>query len=394
MRVGFVVAALGVGGVAHAAGFAIGEQSTVAAGTGGASTARDDDAGAAWYNPAALADGGGVRVGVGVVIAAPRIEASGEDAAGAWTASSGGVSPLPSIHASWARGKLALGLSAGVPFGGNVRWPDGWAGANEIVASKLEVVRIAPFAAYAVGAWRVGGGVHVDLARITLERGLDFVDAAGEVGITMGGVGVGLDLSAWRRVGAVDLGLTYKSRTAISLEGDADFEAPGAFDQKLMDQGAHTEITLPDRIALGARWRRGAVALLGDVELTAWGVNDHLEVAFDREDTPHALQQNDWTTTLAVRGGVELGRGRWVGRVGGFYDPTPTQDDARAPSSPDSSRVGATVGGSARLARAWVIDASYGYTHLLGADNTGMESITASYAGRAHMLGLAVRFTR
>lgn len=229
---------------------------------------------------------------------------------------------------------------------------------------------------------------------MTLERGLDFVDASGDVGITMGGAGVGLDLSAWRRVGAVDLGLSYKSRTAIALDGDADFDAPGAFDQKLMDQGAHTEITLPDRVALGARWRRGALALLGDVELTAWGTNDRLEVAFDREDTPHAVQQNAWTTTLAVRGGVEYTRGRWIGRVGGFYDPTPTRDDARAPSSPDSTRVGGTVGGSVGLGRTWMIDASYGYTHLLGAANDGMESLAASYAGRAHMFGLAVRWTR
>ncbi len=44
---------------ASAAGFALVEQSAVAGATGGAGVARSTDPAAAWYNPAALADGGG-----------------------------------------------------------------------------------------------------------------------------------------------------------------------------------------------------------------------------------------------------------------------------------------------------------------------------------------------
>ena len=53
------IAALTLAPHAHAGGFALTEQNAVAGGTAGASTARSDDAGAAWYNPAALADDAG-----------------------------------------------------------------------------------------------------------------------------------------------------------------------------------------------------------------------------------------------------------------------------------------------------------------------------------------------
>ena len=40
---------------AYAGGFAVTEQTAASAGTGGAGVARDDDPGAAWHQPAALA---------------------------------------------------------------------------------------------------------------------------------------------------------------------------------------------------------------------------------------------------------------------------------------------------------------------------------------------------
>src|SRR5690606_33403542 len=73
----FIVIGLVLAGVAtaRAGGFAVAEQSAVAGGTAGASTARSDDAGAAWYNPAALTDGGGLRLGAGFLAAMPSLHA-------------------------------------------------------------------------------------------------------------------------------------------------------------------------------------------------------------------------------------------------------------------------------------------------------------------------------
>ena len=377
-------------GEARSGGFAIGEQSVVAAGTGGASTAREEDAGAAWYNPAALVDGGGWRVGVNVVAAMASLHA--DDPAGAWAAETeGGVAPVPNVHVGWASGDWGGGVSVGVPYGGNVRWPDDWAGRHEIVASQMQVVRIAPFVGWRRGKLRVAGGVHLDLAHLAIERGLDFIDVDGDVMIDLRGAGLGADLSAWYDAGAIDVGLAYKSRTSIPLRGEADFTTPDAFAGRAPDQHASSRLDLPDRIALGAMWTRGALAVLADVEVTAWGVNDELVIDFDEEQTPNARQVNAWKTTVALRAGAEWRRGKLTARGGAYYDPTPSRADHMAPSSPDSTRLGATLGASYPVGRGVLLDASYGYMHLTGQTSTNPESLMASYGGAAHFLGAAVR---
>lgn len=378
---------------AHAGGFAIGEQSVVASGSGGASTAREGDAGAAWYDPAALIDGGGWRAGVNVVAAMATLEASDPD--GAWSSETeGGVSPLPNLHAAYASGAWGGGVSIGVPYGGNVVWPADWEGRHEIVSSQLQVVRIAPFAGWTRGKLRLAGGVHVDLGHLAIQRGLDFIDVEGTVQIDLRGAGLGADASAWYDAGAVDLGVAYKSRTRIGLRGEADFTAPDAFSERLVDQHASSTLNLPDRLALGATWRRGPVTALADVEVTLWGVNEQLVVDFDEEQTPDATQVNDWKTTVALRGGAEYARGKLTARAGAYYDPTPTRADHMAPSSPDSSRLGLTLGASYPVSSGVMLDASYGYMQLLGQTSTNPEALMATYGGSAHFAGLAVRVAR
>ena len=377
---------------AHAGGYAIGEQSVVAAGTGGASTARDD-AGAAWYDPAATVDGGGWRLGINVVAAMATLHA--EDPAGEWSADTEGkVSPVPNLHVAWAQGALGAGVAVGVPYGGDVRWPDDWRGNGEIVATQLQVVRVAPFVGWRRGRARLAGGVHVDLAHMGIERGLDFIDEQGDVLIDLRGAGVGADLSAWADLGAVDVGLSYKSRTTIAMHGEADFTAPDAFSEKLADQHASSTLRLPDRIALGAAYTRGAWTGLADLEVTLWGVNDEQVVDFEEDQTPDAHQVNGWHTTAAVRAGAEYARGKLTARGGAFYDPTPSTTSHMAPSSPDSSRVGVSLGASYPVSTSVTLDASYGFMHLLGATSRNPDSLMAEYGGDAHFLGLAVRVAR
>jgi long-chain fatty acid transport protein len=383
-------------GAARAAGFALAEQSAVAGGTGSAGAARAGDAGAAWYNPAALADGGGLRVGLGLLAARPSLEATAMD--GSWTtANDAAWATPPSLSLSLAQGAWAAGLWAGVPFGSGVTWPADWPGRHEITRSQITVFRVAPFFAWAPGdgRLRLAGGVHVDAGRLEVSRKLDFIDMDGDVAIDMDGVGLGADASVWYAAHAsVDVGLVYRSRTTIDLEGAADFQAPDAFSEKTADQVARSTLRLPDRVVLGARWHDGAWAAFLDAELAMWTVNDTLTIDFEREQTPDVQQVNDWGPALALRAGGEWTRGRLTLRAGGFYDPSPAPDDTLAPSSPDSSRVGATFGASVRLGEAWLVDAFYERMTLLDRAASGDEALAASYGGHADLLGVGVRWQR
>lgn len=394
MRAAAMLAVLALPAWAEAGGFAVSEQSALSAGTGGAGTARAE-ADAAWLNPAALTDGGGVRLALGISLARPSLSAEGMDES--WqTDSETGVSTPPHLHASYATGRLAFGLYAGVPFGGGVTWPEEWAGRHEVVSSRLEVFRVAPFVAWRRGRLAASGGLHLDAGRMRLRRGLDFVDAEGDVRIDLRGTGVGAHASlALAARPDLALGLAYKSRTRLPLAGEADFETPPEFAMRTPDQRATTTLTLPDRFVLGAAWTRGPYAAVADLELTLWSVNQRTVIDFAEEATPSAVQENRWRTTLALRGGGERRFGdRWRARAGAFYDPTPAPRDRLAPSSPDATRLGLTGGGSVDAGAGVTVDAFYELMHLLDRQAENPDALAARYGGTAHIVGVGVRLTR
>jgi long-chain fatty acid transport protein len=381
---------------AHAGGTAVAQQNAVSAATGGAGAARDDDAGAAWHDPAALADDGGVRFGFALALAHPSLEARSTD--GTWTADSENPwKTPPHLDASYARDRWAAGVAVAVPFGGGIVWPSTWAGATQSVRTDLLVVRVAPFAAYRVGALRVGAGFHVDAGRLQVQRNLDFIDMEGDVRLDLAGQGVGAHASLfWQPHADAAIGLAFRSRTTITFSGNANFTTPDAFNGKTPDQTAQTTMTLPDQLVLGARWRRGATTLLADVEYTRWSVNDATIVDFHEEQTPNVTQPNDWHDTVTVRAGIEYvpaSNDRLVVRGGGYFDPSPVPAEHLTPSSPDSTRVALTAGASYRFARAWAADLFAEQMWLLRRETTSVDTMPASYGGTAMVVGAGLRWS-
>ncbi len=378
---------------ALAGGFSIPEQTAVAGGTGGASVARPDDAGAAWFAPAALVDGEGLRVGASLIFARPSLEARALD--GSWSASNdAGWSTPPQLSASFASDRWAAGASLGVPFGSGIAWGDDWEGQYEIRSTDLVAFRFAPFVAYRFGKVRVSAGLHVDLARLQLGRDLDFIDTEGTVAIDMDGQGLGADASIyWQPSPRVSLAAAYRSRTTITLEGGADFTAPDAFADTAPDQTVTSEITLPDQIVAGTYVRVvPRYAVLADVELTAWSTRKRTLIDFANEATPDVMQMDNWHNSVAVRAGGEYLHDRFTLRHGMFFDQSPAPEQNLAPSSPDASRVGLTIGASIGFGRSWSADAFAESMWLLRRDSLNDEALAASYGGHALLLGLGVRY--
>ncbi|MBI4508857.1 MAG: outer membrane protein transport protein [Deltaproteobacteria bacterium] len=396
MRAAFLAPALLLLSVAPArgAGFAVAEHGAVAAGTASAGTAREGDPAAGWYNPAAIADGAGWRVGLGILAAIPALRASSSDSK--WEASTEErIATPPHFQASYAKGAHAVGLALSIPYGGGVSWPANWQGRFEIVSSQLEFARVAPYYAWRHGRLRLAAGFHIDAGRMKIHRRLDFIDTEGDVSLNLAGAGLGFDLAAFvNATPQLDLGLSFKSRTRLALSGNADFTVPDAFLGKAADQHARVEMTLPDRLAIGAHWHEGPWALLLDVDITWWSVHKKLVIDFANEEPDDAIQENNWKTTAALRGGAEwFPAENWVLRTGVYLDPSPARDDSLAPSSPDSTRVGGTVGLGYALGRSWAMDAFYEYMWILSREAKNEEALAARYSGHAQLFGLGLRYS-
>ncbi len=251
------------------------------------------------------------------------------------------------------------------------------------------------------GRLRLAGGLHVDVGSLTVARATDHVDAEGQVTLAVRGRGVGGHLAAFVDVSEhVAVGLTYKSATAVRLRGGADFDVPVEFAATLPDQAARSRLVLPDRAALGLAVGSPGLRGLVDVVYTRWSHNE--ATTFELAASDDVVQRNEWRDTLALHGGLEGRMGPLTWRVGGFVDGLPQPAaPARtlAPSSPEGTRVGSTLGVGAGPASprrpgepraALGVDAFAEVLRILPRTSTSAEAPAARYAGTAVLAGATV----
>jgi long-chain fatty acid transport protein len=383
---------------ARAGGFEVPDQSPVAGGTGGASTARPDDAAAAWYNPAALADGRGFRGSLSLLLAFPTVNAESLERPpeGPVTATNSDVSTPLALHLSYAHDAWALGAYVGVSHGSSVRWPDDWWGRYEALSSTVRVLRVAPFFAYRfreLANLTFSVGVHVDVGSLEIQRALNMIDFQGSSHVLMGGAGVGGDASVFvTPIEQLSLGFTYKSRTYVRMDGDADFTVPDAFTARASDQRAATDFWIPDRFALGAGLHLDALHVYADLGLSLWSVRDRILIEFANEGTADVEQAQQWRDAVDVRAGAEYRVIPEVTVRGGIrYEMAAAPAHTLAPSSPDVDRFGVALGASIDPLPELGFDVHYGYTALLPGVSTSEDAPPARYSGDAHFVGIAVR---
>jgi len=395
--------ALGSPTIASAGGFEVPDQSAVAGAMGGAGTARRGDPSSAWYNPAELADGDGVRAGLGILLAFPTITAEGIEEPMETSTTDLSISPPPHLHLSYSENEWALGLYVGLSHGSSVHWPEAWWGRFESLQTSLLGVRANPFFALRLGGEegliedfpdvRVSLGAHVDIVRLEQERALDFIDEEGRVHLLLGGAGVGGDASVyWQATEQLGVGFTYKSRTFMRLNGDADFTVPDPFLGRAPDQRASAELVIPDRLSLGAAWQQPEFAVFLDLGLTLWSVRQSTNVDFEREVTSDIDTPVRWHDSAVVRVGAEASPLPWLhARAGFFYDMEVGPDDTLAASSPDMARVGATFGVGVDLVDELGVDLYYSYVAFVGRESTSLDAALARYSGEIHIVGLTLR---
>jgi len=386
---------------AQAGGFEIAQQGAVAGGTAHAGTARTGDPSAAWLNPAALADDGGFRLGLGITLAAPRIHAEAIPAApdAPWEATTEtSLSTPPTLFASYAGARWLLGVSVNVPFGSTMRWPADWPQRFDIVSSVSRFFRVAPFVGYRLGPVRIAVGPHFDVGSLEVVKATNHVAEEGRAHFLLDAQGVGGDVALLVTLsGRLAIGATYKSRTTLDMVGAVDFDVPATFAPGYPDQGVTASWRLPDRIALGMAYRHPRVSVLGDVSVTLWSVNQTLLLDFTDEVTEDSEIVYGWRDSLAIRAGADVAALPFLNVRAGLYvdgiPGAPPPAENLSPSSPDATRIGFTVGAGVRPVAPLSIDLFYEHLRLLERASTSADYPQASYRGHAHFVGLSVGLT-
>jgi long-chain fatty acid transport protein len=424
---------------AWAGGFYVPEVGTRALGMASALTADAGSPAAAFHNPAGLIGVRTTQVELGAALVLPTIKYfrrpvrdpnTGAQVDFAGSRNSNGVGAVPFAAATFDLGlpDLRFGLALFVPFGATLNYPAD--GAQRFVATDiaLRTVYVGPALAYRV-APRLSVGISVSYVyadfQLRQSNALQFVTGDPEAtpnpdpgveGRTSleardpFSLGIGAGVLYGLPSDAFSIGASVLLPTTLDLRGDAVVANPsiGAINQPSgvnLPAGSRSDrfgakVPLPLVVRAGAVVRpsdRISIAL--DVNWQRWSTNQKLVIDFDNEYplllTPGAtmsdvVMDNRWRDTLTVRLGAEATPLRdlpLVVRAGALYDQSPIDDRRFDLLTPDSDKLGLSVGASYTLgpATGTRLRLDVGFLQLLFAERNinPSDQIDAS-SGRAY----------
>ena len=384
-----------------ASGFQLKEQSTSKLGNAFAGAgASGDDPSILYFNPAGISLFDTPQTQGGVSLIVPRAEFSPttvtDGTGGTITGSDGGDAGQPAgVPSAYlvapVSDRVNVGLGLNVPFGLVTSYDDDWVGRYHAITSQLDTVSVTGVASLKISdSLNIGLGPTLTYAKTRLTNAIDFgTICVGSLGAaTCSGLGAlpqsadgGADLEGddwgwgatagilYEPVKGTRIGLSWRSQTKLTAEGDADFTVPDSA-SVLTASGAFTDtdvsgtITLPETIGLSVHHDiNDEWAVMGDLVWTAWSRFEELRFEFANPAQPDSVTPENWNDTFFMSVGATWRPSEeWILRAGLAYDQSPVDDNFRTPRIPDQDRYWVAFGLDYNLDNRWVVSA--GYTHI------------------------------
>lgn len=424
----------GVGSV-HASGLQLTEQSVTGLGRAFAGgSLPNDDASAAYYNPADMMLSSGTQAQAGLTFIGISTEAKNAGSTLRLPANLGDVLTRPGTVPVFVtvptqgrdddggtdnvvpngyflmdiNERMRFGLSVNAPFAVSTGYGKGWVGRYHTLESELLTVDVNPSIAYRVNEnWSIGGGFSVQYVESKLSQALfNPLNPArdGHAEIEGDDVGFGYNLgTTWEFDANTRVGVSYRSRIKFTLEGDRTISnyLPGR-DGKI---SAKVDWTAPDWLLLTA-YRRldDKWAVMGSVRWTNWSLFQELRLKY--ADGTETLIEEKWDDSWTFNIGVSYDyTPEWTFRAGYQYDQTPVQSaEYRTPRIPDSDRNAIAFGATYRPSPRLSVD--FGYMYLMFKDSSTINTIDllptvpglvtdtlrVDYEGKGHLIGLQASY--
>lgn len=387
----------------YASGFRVPELSTIGTGTSNAVIANTTELGALPYNPAGMSfhEGKGLVGGLTVV----NYELSVDPEGGSPTDNIGDENfYIPNVYAmARGNGPWSFGLAVNAPFGLETHWPDetfpSFAGAAdplEPALSRILMVNINPNFAYRIddsSSFAFG----VDLYNV---QDLRFNTQA--VKISGKGSGIGFNLGYMKKLGALTLGLSYKSAVEADLKGSYDPSALGSNPSL-----ATAKVEFPDMLQIGAHYQvNQAFGIEFDVERTGWSSFDSIEISHASAGlTSPTTSTNDWDDAWAYRLGAIYQLSPKTKLLFGYaYDETPQPDAHFSARVPDNDRQLFSVGATHDFG-GWTLEGAFMYVTVddrtvnssdtfAGGDPNGTTAYNGEYENTVSLfsIGASMKF--
>lgn len=369
-----------------AGGFQVNLQGVRNTSMGHCGTALKLGASSGFFNPGALAfTSSEITGGVSLVRANVTYR---EFAPGDYVANNlPGLGTPINFHASWKIKETGLVLGASVynPFGSSIAYDDEWKGRFLLREMSLRTFFYQGTVSYQINEkWGVGAAYVFGTGDFSLRRALplQFTDGSyGSAELSGSGSGHGFNAGIFYQANEKwAFGLSFRSGMAVALEnGTTNFSVPSAVqDQFPADNSFTTNINLPGVANFGASYQMNeSLTLALDVNYVMWSSYDSLKFDFETntDNLSDLASAREYQNAFIFRIGAEWKTKDWLTvRSGAYYDMTPVQDGYLTPETPDTDKVGISLGGTVHFTEKIHLDLSLLY--VTGSERSDINNET------------------
>jgi long-chain fatty acid transport protein len=291
------------------------------------------------------------------------------------------------------------GVGVGVPAGGSLKWPNGWAGQDTIQSVSQRVYAISGGAAFQPLPYLKLGVSYLRFqATEELHQSINYLDHYGDAGLAMAGGANGFGLAAEVKIPTIPLkiGVTYSHSADLMLEGDAHFTAvPATFQTLLHDQGVTEKLTIPNVLFIGAAYEvKPNLKVMAAYDFERWSTykND----MFIGADGFTVTVQRDYKNAQVFRLA-----GEWVklpflpaltARLGLLRSLSSQPTETLSPSLTDGNSTAVSLGAGYNVTPGLRVDLGYQHAFFDDVTATGSEAFPGTYKTQVDLVSLGVNW--
>jgi long-chain fatty acid transport protein len=398
---------------AHAAGFGIFTQDAAALGKANAQVAHPENSSAIFFNPALMNRLEGTQFTLGTTLLFPERKFTSDSGQSFKTKSS--VFYPSNFYASHKfNDRIAAGIGVFNPFGLGTDWGDAWEGRYLATKSEMETYNVNPALSFQVTPrLSLAGGFNVLFLDTTLERKIPiglFVPGLPDGGQKFSGDGTGFGYNLGILFDITDdltIGLSYRSRTKVDIDGDLKFSLPDSSLAALFpNTSASVDLDLPAvahtavaytgferwTIEAGLRWEEWSSYDKLDLKLK--------EPVFDGQGFRDKVsEKKNWKDTFAFNLGLEYQLNEMITlRTGYLYGQNPVPNSTFEPAIPDADSHLFTLGTGLKY-NSFKFDLAYGYQKMESRKkNNELGSLygqpaNGKYESDMHLIGMSIGYS-
>jgi long-chain fatty acid transport protein len=293
------------------------------------------------------------------------------------------------------------GLGFGVPAGGVLNWPDGWAGQEAIQSVNLLVFAMGAGVAFQPSPYLKLGASYLRFqATEELHQSINYLDHYGDAALAVSGGGNGFGVAAEIKVpnAPLSFGITYNHSTDLALSGDAHFTAvPAAFQTLLHDQGVSETRRIPNVLFVGAAYEvTSNVTVMAAYNFERWSI--YKEDTFTGDDGFTVSVPRNYNNAYVMRLGGEWQKLPFLtaltARAGVLRSMSPQPTDTLSPSLTDGNSWALSVGAGYNVTDRLRIDLGYQHAFFDEVTASGPEAFPGTYKTQVDLLSLGVNWRR